>query len=153
MPQIQWTSELEIGIGVIDGQHRRIVDYINALDASGDRADRTTVARVLDDLIDYTYSHFAFEEALMDEAGYEYLSVHQKTHQAFVTRVDSLKQRFSDGEDVAADVVELLRTWLISHIMSDDNSYAPVVREKMPRIEAKDQGSWLGRTVRRFFGQ
>jgi hemerythrin len=152
MPQIQWTSDLEIGIGVIDGQHRRIVDYINALDASDGGTDRATVARVLDDLIDYTYSHFAFEEALMEEAGYEYLSIHQKTHQAFVTRVDGLKQRFNDGEDVAADVAELLRTWLISHIMNDDTSYAPVVREMMPRIEAKDQGSWLGRAVRRFFG-
>jgi len=153
MPQIQWTSELEIGIGVIDGQHRRIVDYINALDASEGEADRATVARVLGDLIDYTYSHFAFEEALMEEADYEYLSVHQKTHQAFVDRVNGLRQRFDDGDDVAADVAELLRTWLISHIMSDDSSYAPVVREKMPRIENKEQGGWLGRTVRRFFAE
>jgi hemerythrin len=151
MPQIQWTRELEIGIGVIDGQHRRIVDYINTLDASEGEADRAALARVLGDLIDYTYSHFAFEEALMEEAGYEYLHVHQKTHQAFVNRVNGLKQRFDDGENVAADVAALLRTWLISHIMSDDNSYAPIVREKMPRIENQEQGGWLGRTVRRFF--
>lgn len=152
MPQIEWTRELEIGIGVIDGQHRRIVDYINALEAiEGDGAHRT-VARVIDDLIDYTYSHFAFEEALMEEAGYEYLSIHQQTHRAFIDRVNELKQRFDNGDDVAADVADLLRTWLISHIKSDDSSYAGIVRERMPGITDKDQGSWLGRTVRKFFG-
>jgi hypothetical protein len=45
MPQIPWTSELEIGIGVIDGQYRRIVDYINALDASEGEAERGPRAR------------------------------------------------------------------------------------------------------------
>jgi hemerythrin len=111
------------------------------------------VARVLGDIIDYTYPHFAFEEALMEEAGYEYLNVHQKTHQAFVDRVNGLRQRSDDGDDVAADVAELLRSWLISHIMNDDSSYAPLVREKMPRFENKEQGGWLGRTVRRFFAE
>lgn len=29
---ITWTTELDTGINVIDQQHRRIVDYINALE-------------------------------------------------------------------------------------------------------------------------
>jgi hypothetical protein len=37
--------------------------------------------------------------------------------------------------------------------MNDDSSYAPVVREKMPRIQDKDQGHWLGKAVSRFFGR
>jgi hemerythrin len=152
MPQIEWTSDLEIGIAVIDGQHRRIVDYINTLDAIEGDGETRTVARVMDELVDYTYSHFAFEEALMEEAGYAYLSVHQGTHRAFIGRVNELKRRFDNGENVAADVAELLRTWLISHIMSDDNSYAPIVREQMPGIAQKEQGGWLSRTVQKFFG-
>ena len=31
---IAWNSELDTGIDVIDQQHRRIVDYINALEAA-----------------------------------------------------------------------------------------------------------------------
>jgi hemerythrin len=151
MPQITWTADLEIGIGVIDGQHRRIVDYINELDAVDGGDGHATVARVLHDLVDYTYSHFAFEEALMEEAGYDGCEVHRKTHQSFIGRVNLLKQRFDGGEDVANEVAALLRTWLIGHIMSDDSSYAAIVREKMPRIEHKDQGTWLGATIRRLF--
>jgi len=151
MAHIEWTRGLEIGIGVIDGQHRRIVDYINTLDDVSQVHEREIVGQVIGDLIDYTYSHFAFEEALMEEAGYEFLTIHQNTHKAFCERIDQFRKRFEDGEDVADPLAELLRTWLISHIMSDDDSYAAVVKEKMPRIEAKNQGTWLGNAVQRFF--
>ena len=151
MSHIEWTQELEIGIGVIDGQHRRIVDYINTLDDVCQIPDREVVGQVIGDLIDYTYSHFAFEEALMEEAGYEFLSIHQNTHKAFCERIEQLRKRFDDGGDVAEPLAELLRTWLINHIISDDDSYAALVKEKLPRIEAKNQGTWLGSAVKRFF--
>lgn len=151
MSHIEWTQELEIGIGVIDGQHRRIVDYINTLDDVCQIPDREVVGQVIGDLIDYTYSHFAFEEALMEEAGYEFLSIHQNTHKAFCERIEQFRKRFDDGGDVAEPLAELLRTWLINHIMSDDDSYAARVKEKLPRIEAKNQGTWLGSAVKRFF--
>jgi len=151
MPRIVWSDELEIGIGVIDGQHRRIVDYINTLHEVGEHPDRSVVRGVIDDLVDYTFSHFAFEEALMEEAGYDALAIHRNTHRAFCERIEDLKLRFASGEDVAAELGELLQTWLVNHIMSDDESYADLVKEKMPRIERKERGNWLGETVRRFF--
>lgn len=151
MSYLVWTDELEIGIGVIDGQHRRIVDYINQLYDSSDCSDRQTVARVIADLVDYTYSHFAFEETLMEEAGYEFLSVHQQTHRAFSNRLGVLKQQFDEGGDVTATLSALLKIWLVEHIMHDDQSYAGHVRERMLRIEAKDQGAWLTDKLRRFF--
>ena len=152
MPLIEWTPELEIGIRVIDGQHHRIVDYINALDEAQKTDNRDQVGRVIEDLIDYTYSHFEFEEALMEEAGYDALSIHQSTHLAFRERVDGLKNRFVAGEDVAGDLIELLQTWLIRHIMSDDQSYAALVRQKMPRIENQEGGNWIGSAIKKFFG-
>lgn len=151
MSHIEWTQDLETGIGVIDGQHRRIVDYINTLNDVSQIPDREVVGQVIGDLIDYTYSHFAFEEALMEEAGYEYLTIHQNTHKVFCERIDQFRKRFDDGDEVAEPLAELLRTWLINHIVSDDESYADIVRAKMPRIENKNQGNWLSNTAKRFF--
>lgn len=152
MPLIEWTQELEIGIRVIDGQHHRIVDYINDLHEAEKTDDRPVIGRVIEDLIDYTYSHFEFEEALMEEAGYDALAIHQSTHQAFRDRVDTLKQRFTDGDDVAGDLKELLQTWLIRHIMNDDQSYSSLVRQKMPHIEKQQGGSWISGAIKKFFG-
>jgi len=42
-------------------------------------SDKESVRRVLDDLIDYTMSHFAFEESLQEEAGYKYAKPHKKS--------------------------------------------------------------------------
>ena len=153
MAHIEWTPELEIGIDVIDGQHHRIVDYINELTDIAAGGERTVVGRVISDLIDYTFSHFAFEEALMEEAGYDSLSIHQNTHEAFRRRIADFKQRFEAGEAVAEPLAELLRTWLVSHIMSDDVSYAGLVREKWPGIRSGDGGNWLGKAIKRFFAR
>lgn len=152
MQHVEWTPELEIGINVIDTQHRRIVDYINVLIDSSDEDKRDEIALLIDSLVDYTYSHFSFEEALMEEAGYEFLSVHQQTHEAFIRKMDSVHQSFKQGDDVRDELCELLKTWLINHIMSDDQSYAPVVREKYAVIENKANGGWLNKTLHRFFG-
>ena len=151
MSKIEWNDRLEIGISVIDGQHRRIVDYINALYDLHGHDDSIVIKAVIRDLIDYTYSHFEFEEALMEEAGYESLAVHKKTHIAFRDRVDHLQKRFENGENIAADLTELLKTWLLGHIVADDTSYAPLVKEKMPCIEQGGTGSWLRSALQRFF--
>lgn len=151
MALIEWTQDLNTGIQVIDKQHQRIVDYINTLDDVSQIPDRDVVGQVIGDLIDYTYSHFAFEEALMEEAGYEFLTIHRNTHKAFCERIDEFRKRFDDGINVAEPLAELLRAWLINHIMSDDGSYAGLVKEKMPRIESKNQGTWLRSAVKRFF--
>lgn len=151
MTPITWTEELETGIAVIDGQHRRILDYINDLLAADGATDNVVTGRIISDLVDYTYSHFAFEEALMEEAGYDSLPIHRKTHEAFCNRINDFKERAAAGEPVADDLAELLRTWLLRHIMSDDKSYATLVREKLPRIQHRSGGTWIDRTVRRFF--
>ena len=61
---ISWRPDLNTGIDVIDELHMRIVDYINQLEAAHEQQDRHRVGQVLDDCIDYTLSHFAFEERL-----------------------------------------------------------------------------------------
>ncbi|MCP4075613.1 MAG: bacteriohemerythrin [Gammaproteobacteria bacterium] len=151
MNHIEWKPEFEVGIGVIDVQHHRIVDYINSLIDSKGNAGRDDIGLIIDSLIDYTYSHFAFEEALMEEAGYEFFSVHQQTHEAFTQRLNVLHKSFKDGVDVSDELVELLKTWLINHIMSDDQSYVPLVRQKFSVTEKLSDGGWLSKTYHRFF--
>lgn len=141
MTKVVWTAELEIGIPVIDGQHRQIVNHINVLTDVCDNPDRGAVALIISELVDYTYSHFAFEEALMEEAGYEALPIHQRSHDAFRLRIEALHDRFGVGEDVAAELAKLLRSWLLHHIRTDDTSYAPVVKQ---HLAGHEQGRAVG---------
>ena len=134
MALIEWTDDLNTGIQAIDKQHQRIVEYINKLHHARVHDGRDEVGEVVDALVDYTLSHFAFEESLMEEAGYEFLIIHQNTHKVFCERIDQFRERFENGEDIAGPLAELLRIWLIRHIKSDDKSYVARVKERLPRI-------------------
>lgn len=151
MQKVEWTEKYELGISVIDGQHKRIVDYINKLADLGPDASSEDISEIVDSLLDYTYSHFAFEEALMEEAGYEQLNFHQQTHEKFTNRIKDLHGRFCEGESVNEEIGELLKNWLLNHIMEDDRSYAPVVKQNISENEGNTEGNWITNSIRRFF--
>jgi hemerythrin len=149
---IAWTSDLNTGIDVIDNQHQRIVDYINQMEDAIARQDRQAVGRLLDELVDYTLSHFAFEESLQEEAGYKFFKPHKAIHDTFAKRVARYQERHAAGEDVARQIYEMLCTWLVHHIKRDDMAYVAEVKSGMNQlVEDKKEGSWIGRTLARFF--
>ena len=125
MTLLVWQAELETGIDVIDQQHQRIVALINQL---GEAKDREGLATVLEELVDYTLSHFAFEEELLEESGYSFGPAHKRVHDMFVRRVGEYRMRFEAGEDIAAELKGMLARWLFNHIRGDDKAYAKHVR-------------------------
>jgi hemerythrin len=131
MAYLTWDHELDTKIPVIDNQHRRIVEYINELHAAIEHGDRKQVGQVVEQLVDYTLSHFAFEEELMEQSGYMFLSAHKKVHNMFTRKVSEYQQRFELGEDIGRQLLTTLRTWLINHIRRDDADYAEIVRIAM----------------------
>ena len=149
--KIQWTDEYEIDIGVIDGQHQRIVEYINRIDDFEQSGDQEAMNDVLTCLVDYTLSHFEFEEALMEEVGYQELTEHKLTHDSFRRQIERLKARHDQGEKVAVELSEMLLTWLLKHIMTDDQSYAPQVRKQLLTTPMQEQKNWVRRATERFF--
>lgn len=146
---IAWTSDLNTGIEVIDNQHKRIVDYINQLGDAIQQQNKLPVGRVLDELVDYTVSHFAFEESLQEEAGYELATPHKNVHDRFVKRVVQYQERHNAREDIAKELHGMLSTWLIHHIKRDDMLYVAEVKDNILGIisdrEKKNDGGWFKR--------
>ena len=144
---IAWTSDLNTGIDVIDNQHKRIVDYINQLGDAIQQRNKLTVGRVLEELVDYTVSHFAFEENLQEEAGYELAKPHKGVHDMFIKRVAKYQERHSAEEDIARELHAMLSTWLIHHIKRDDMAYVSEVKANILGIisdrEKKNDGGWF----------
>jgi hemerythrin len=132
MTRFIWSPKYELGIDVVDHQHQRIVHYINQLCRfpSTDWNDEE-VYEVLNNLVDYTLSHFAFEETLLEDAGYADLAQHQALHGNFTRLIDDIKGRFQRGEAVSNQLAGLLQDWLISHIMTEDKKYVALVKKKL----------------------
>lgn len=150
MKHLIWTEDLNTGIPVIDGQHRQIVSYINHLHDARESNDRKAIGDVINDLVDYTLSHFSFEEELMLEAGYPFAGPHKRVHDVFVKRVAEYQLRYKAGEDISGELHSLLMRWLVGHIKNDDAAYAAAVIAHTHSV-AHQKGGWLSRTLGRFF--
>lgn len=94
MALLVWQDDLNIGIDVIDQQHRRIIEMLNHLHVAQASMQRAAVGEVIDEVVDYTMSHFAFEEELMEEAGYPFCAAHKRVHEVFIKRVSEYRMRF-----------------------------------------------------------
>lgn len=131
MAELVWTTELDTGIREIDVQHKRILSYINTLNELKNMGSRDELGTILDEMVDYTISHFAFEESLMENAGYMFSEPHRKVHQLFARRVAEYKTRFEAGEDITADLHSMLSRWLFNHIRNEDHGYVDAVKTYM----------------------
>lgn len=129
MAYMKWSNDLNTGIDVIDHQHQRIVDYINQLHEAIEHQSRDEIRDVLDQLVEYTMSHFAFEEDLQEEAGYPFIRAHKKVHDLFARKMTSYHEQFDLGEDISRQLMTTLRTWLINHIKRDDSDYVSYVAD------------------------
>jgi CheY-like chemotaxis protein len=79
------------------------------------------------------FSHFAFEEELMEEAGYTFTNAHKRVHEIFIKRVAEYRQRYQAGEDIADELKNMLSRWLINHIRGDDKAYAETIKRNQAR--------------------
>lgn len=144
-----------MGIEIIDAQHRRIVEYINLLHEARMRGDKDAIARVIEELVDYTLSHFSVEEALMEQARYPFLEPHKRVHEAFARRIGEYRQRFKLDEDtavVATDLQNTLIVWLMDHIKREDMDYGPAVRASLGGNNLTQTTTTKSGWLRRFFG-
>jgi len=152
MAYMQWTEDLETGIQVIDDQHKRIISYINELHHASETGDASEVQEVLEGLLDYTVTHFQFEEELQQKAGYPFLKAHQRVHEIFMKRIAAFRERADRGENIIPELLSMLKVWLSSHIKGDDRDYVESVKKITGSTSDNENAGWLSSTLKRLFG-
>ena len=131
MPLITWGPKLEIGIEIIDGQHKRLVNLINKLDeATKEGRAVETVGETLKGLIDYTHTHFTTEQELLKEHNYEDYKLHCREHRIFTDQIEIYRDRLDAGSlRISDDVMGYMRGWLLTHIGSSDRAYIKTLKD------------------------
>jgi len=131
MALITWGPKLEIGIEIIDSQHRRLVDLINELDEAieGGRA-ADVVGNTLQGLIDYTHTHFRTEQDLLKKHDYEDFALHCREHRIFTDQIEIYQDRLNAGSlNLSGNVMSYMRGWLLTHIGSSDRAYTRTLKD------------------------
>ncbi len=79
----------------------------------------------LDELVDYTKTHFTFEEGLMRDNDYPGFEPHKAKHEEMIKKVEQVLSEYEQNNDTAmSDAAEFLKDWLIKHINGTDKEYS-----------------------------
>jgi hemerythrin len=130
MSAIVWKDDLELGLPLIDEQHRRLVDRYNELAAAYRRREADAeLAHRLGVLLDSAAIHFAAEETLMEELGYVGMEEHREEHQDLLQRVGRFQTVLAEGrQTITLPVLQYLQHWLLGHIRGADADFGKAAR-------------------------
>lgn len=127
-----WADYFETGFDDIDGQHHKLVDFINILAGraiSGTPIRPDELVHSLDGLGRYAAHHFATEEALMKRVGLDprHIEPHCTAHADFVAQVEAMRDT-TDPDGVLPGLYNFVTSWLSFHILDTDQSMARQLR-------------------------
>jgi hemerythrin len=133
---IEWYVQMEIDDGLIDADHRNLIDLVNSVDpVRPGAAMRREIATILDRLSVHARVHFQREEQLQAAIHYVNASAHERHHECAVCELATLRagcDRKMDQEESTAfqrHVSALLNEWLVDHIVRSDGLMKPFASE------------------------
>ena len=113
---------LRLGIPEIDSQHETLIRLINLLhEAMLQGADKSALGGHLSQLLEYTQTHFSYEEELMSRYNYPGYEAHKSEHNRLMQHLADLTERYNSGELLLSFAVALeLKGWAVVHIEKSD---------------------------------
>ena len=122
-----WKDTYNVNVGIVDSQHRVLVDLINELhQAMMSRSGKEQMGKILANLVSYTESHFKAEEGILLANQYPDLANHKIEHERFVKTIKEYQTKFQKNElGLTIEVMDFLKKWLVEHIMGVDKKYVP----------------------------
>jgi hemerythrin len=128
----EWKQNYSLGHGAIDSQHQRLFELANHLHAAMTQGKgKDKVSETLRNLVDYTKTHFANEESLMQTHHYPDYAHHKADHDALTERVTAFQKEFAAGHvQMSVELLQFLKDWLTNHIGETDRKVAVFLQSK-----------------------
>ncbi len=123
----EWDESLSVGEEQLDAEHQAFFGFVSELEqAVADGKGGDVLGEIVLRLLEYVQTHFAYEERLLAEAGYQGLERHRTVHSEFSKRVLELRRRVVTGDALALDrrALLFLRNWWVQHVQKVDGEYA-----------------------------
>jgi len=125
---IEWDERYEVGVAVIDGQHREMLELVNRLlEGLRDGRDHDELVELLRALVRSAEHNVATEERLMQEHGLA-IGHHAEEHQHMLESIRRFDLRLDSGGITAS--ARWLSDWLLGHIDEDDRPFAEQLRAR-----------------------
>lgn len=130
---IVWNDSHNLGVPIIDEQHRGIVSTINSLfHALGNKHGEDVLKPIAITMQEYTKIHFATEEDLLARSAYPSLEAHRQLHNKLIQE-NFLTAKTSMRLGDPRRFLVFLKDWWLNHINRQDRLFAEHVKEYMDR--------------------
>jgi hemerythrin len=130
--RFEWSEFFRVNVKLLDDQHRTLFALVNALsEAIGRMGIVSGHEKEKREVLEYTRSHFADEEALMKENGYPRYEFQISEHQGLLGQLEKFvnapERRLRPRSETAVDY---LKDWLIKHTLIEDLQYKDFFAQK-----------------------
>jgi hemerythrin len=139
MKESVWNEAISVGIESWDQDHRELLRLIDELNNIEENVSHELIASCLEYLIDYSNSHLASEERIMEEEGYPGIVPHKAKHNYYRQRMMEEQKKFIEADE-NWDLYKLaafLKAWWTEHIEKEDKRYKIFFQNNCAEIEAK----------------
>lgn len=124
---LPWDASYSVEVKIFDEQHKQLFEFINRLhDGMEAGHSHEVLVEILDGLVEYTMTHFADEERLMEESNYPDYTKHKEEHENLISKVIAYQEDVTAGNaKLDKAVLDFLIDWLKNHIAKTDKNYGP----------------------------
>ncbi len=128
MAFFNWDERYRVGVQRFDEQHQRLFALVDGFhQAMKEGKARKQIDQMLQELVEYTVTHFAEEERNMRQYKYPKYLTHKAEHDQFTNTVKNYQSDYLQGTGnvTTVDIMELVKSWLLAHVLGSDQEYGP----------------------------
>ena len=122
MSLIDWRDEYSVGVASVDHEHKEMIDLINGLHENlANNATKEQIEDFLGEIYTKISAHFALEEKIMQEQGYDEYEDHKEDHEMLLDEIRDIMD-FYETDDYYSDrdLADQLERWFSGHFRTRD---------------------------------
>lgn len=138
--RLVFDSRYRVGVEQVDLEHQRLFELASHI---YDRLSLDVIVPMhemrsaINELIEYTASHFANEEMLMENSGYPNLDDHRALHDGLISRIRDFESQAATVEQLTpVDLYEFLCGWLGDHILTSDRVFGEFMSRQASALKS-----------------
>ena len=120
---IKWKPQYDLGIPVVDEQHRGIVATINSLHFGIQHKQGEKILRPAINMVsEYTRIHFETEENFFLSCNFPLLEKHQEMHNELRLKLSNIGEKSLNDKN-PLEFLNFLKEWFVDHICEKDRLF------------------------------
>lgn len=143
--QVKWEDRFNIGVDIIDKEHKKLFKIINKLFAFEEEETKSqwVCQEGIKYFKDHAISHFADEESYMTSINYAGLDTHKRIHDDFRKKtIPALEQELMDtdfSEESVSHFLGVCVGWLIGHTLSEDRAITGKIKSQWVNLLPEEE--------------